>query len=198
MPARRALPPFIPPMLARAGSVFDSRDHLYEIKWDGTRAQVLVDGDGYRLLNRRRSDLRERYPELELLRRLPRGTILDGEIVVLRDGRPDFGLLLSREHARERLRIAGAARAYPATYVVFDQLYSGFVSRLSDPLEARRARLEETLARYASSRETVAFSEGIREHGCAYFAEACRRGLRVSSPSVWGAATKQGDAAAPG
>jgi ATP-dependent DNA ligase len=38
----------------------------------------------------------ERYPELEVLRRLPSGTMLDGELVLIRDGRADFHALMSR------------------------------------------------------------------------------------------------------
>ena len=48
------LPEFIPPMLARKGEPFDSDAHLFEIKWDGTRAQARLPGDGsYLLANRR-------------------------------------------------------------------------------------------------------------------------------------------------
>ena len=31
------LPRFVPPMLAKPGAPFDSSEHLFEIKWDGTR-----------------------------------------------------------------------------------------------------------------------------------------------------------------
>ncbi len=30
------LPRFVPPMLAKPGVPFDSPEHLFEIKWDGT------------------------------------------------------------------------------------------------------------------------------------------------------------------
>ena len=47
------LPEFVPPMLARSGAPFDSERHLFEIKWDGTRAQARRAEADYALTNRR-------------------------------------------------------------------------------------------------------------------------------------------------
>lgn len=90
------LPRFVAPMLAQEGTPFDSPEHLFEIKWDGTRVLAFIDQSGYRLVNRNRADVTDRYPELGFLATLPAGIVLDGEIVVLRQGKPDFRLLLSR------------------------------------------------------------------------------------------------------
>ena len=43
-------------MLAQPGAPFDSDDHLFEIKWDGTRMLVVRDADDYRLVNRHRAE----------------------------------------------------------------------------------------------------------------------------------------------
>src|SRR5216683_3871217 len=99
------LPRFVPPMLAKPGVPFDSPEHLFEVKWDGTRVLAFVDSRGYRLVNRHQADVIDRYPELGFLGSLPAGTILDGEVVVLRQGKTDFGLLLSRNQARAPLKI---------------------------------------------------------------------------------------------
>src|SRR5437879_60287 len=112
------LPRFVPPMLAKPGVPFDSPDHLFEIKWDGTRVLAFVDSRGYRLVNRHRADVTDRYPELGFLDDLPAGIVLDGQVVVLRQGKPDFGLLLSRNQARASFRIQFLARILPVTYVV--------------------------------------------------------------------------------
>src|SRR5690242_19198668 len=93
----RTLPRYIPPMLSRPGKPFDSPCHLFEIKWDGTRAIAYVETDGCRLMNRRERDISERYPEFECLQGAPDGTVLDGEIVVMRDGKSDFHALQHRE-----------------------------------------------------------------------------------------------------
>jgi DNA ligase D-like protein (predicted ligase) len=162
-------------MLARIGAPFDSDEHLFEIKWDGTRALCFVDRDGLRLRNRRGADLAVRYPEHIPWRALPAGTVLDGEIVVLAEGAPDFGSLLSREQARTADRAARLARSQPATYIVFDLLYRDFSPLLDRPLAERRERLESLLAERPLP--SLVLSEGITGRGEAYFASAVERGL---------------------
>src|SRR6266849_8637969 len=151
------LPRFIPPMLAKSGVPFDSQEHLFELKWDGTRALAFVDGRGYRLVNRHRADVTDRYPEFGFLNDLPTGIVLDGEVVVLRQGKPDFRLLLSRNQALASLKIQSLARTFPATYIVFDLLYDRFESLTALPLRARRQRLEAVVRACANAR--LVFSE---------------------------------------
>lgn len=164
------LPQFIEPMLARPGKAFDSADFLFEIKWDGVRTLAFIDKDGYRLVNRRRADMTDRYPDLTFLGQLPAGTILDGEMVVLAKGKPDFALLQSREHARSGLKIRTLAKSSPATLVVFDLLYEGFKSVLEQPLQARRQRLARLVK--ACGHPQLVLSEGVVGQGRAFFKEA--------------------------
>ena len=95
--AAARLPASFAPMLATSGPPFDSDRHLFEVKWDGIRAVTMVDSHGVRMLSRRGSDLTGHYPELAVLERLPPGTMVDGEIVVLNEGRPDFEFALRRD-----------------------------------------------------------------------------------------------------
>jgi ATP-dependent DNA ligase len=169
------LPRFVPPMLAKPGVPFDSQEHLFELKWDGTRVLAFIEQGGYRLVNRHRADVTDRYPELGFLRSLPAGAILDGEVVVLHEGKPSFRLLLSRNQARAPLKIQSLARTLPATYVVFDLLYERFESLWALPLGTRRKRLEKLMGRYAHPR--LAFSQGVVGPGKAFFAEVCGQGL---------------------
>src|SRR6266849_9192680 len=169
------LPRFVPPMLAKSGVPFDSPEHLFELKWDGTRVLAFVDTRGHRLVNRHRADVTERYPELRFLDHLPAGMVLDGEVVVLRQGKPDFRLLLCRNQARASLKIQSLARTFPATYIVFDLLYDRFESLTALPLRARRQRLEAVVRACASPR--LVFSEGIVGSGRAFFEAVCRQGL---------------------
>ena len=81
--------PQVMPMLAVAAEPFDSPEYCFEIKYDGVRALAAVDETGWRLWGRERADYTARYPELEVLRRLPAGTLVDGELVAFdADGRP--------------------------------------------------------------------------------------------------------------
>ena len=97
------------------------------------------------------------------------------EVVVLRQGKPDFGLLLSRNQARASLKIQSLARTFPATYIVFDLLYDRFESLTALPLWARRERLERVVRACVNPR--LVFSEGIVGSGRALFEAVCRQGL---------------------
>jgi ATP-dependent DNA ligase len=162
-------------MLAQKGEPFDSGEHLFEIKWDGTRMLAFVEPDGYRLVNRHRAERTVQYPELACLTELPAGVVLDGEMVVFHDGRPDFRRLLSRDQAGAPFKIRLSARKLPATYVVFDLLYDGYRSLLAQPLSQRRERLGQLVEDL--DRPQVVFSEGIVGPGRVLFEEVCRQGL---------------------
>ena len=184
MTAVRRLPANVEPMLARIGEACDSDDFLFEIKWDGIRAISYVEDGALRVHGRKRRDLASRYPELEPLRRLPSGTVLDGELVVLRpDGRPDFRAILRRENGRGQSTRGSDVRV---TYVVFDILYRDHESLLARPLAERRAILAELLG--GAALPGVCVAEGIVGQGRALFAAACERelegivGKRLDSP----------------
>ena len=172
------LPHFVAPMLARPGVPFDDDDYLFEVKWDGCRAVCFVEKDGaVRLMNRRRRDVASRYPELvAVLKTMPAGTVLDGEIIVAGpSGKPDFQKCQQREQARNRLGIGQLARSMPATYVVFDQMYSMYKTYLHSRLDFRRDRARATAQRCESPQ--VVFSEGIVGQGVSYYEAVVAQGL---------------------
>ena len=169
------LPPFVSPMLAKKAAPFDSDDYLFEVKWDGARGIALVGVGSYRLFSRRQLDITECFPELGFLRGLPPGTVLDGEVVVLERGKPDFGLLLSRLGTRGELKRRVLARTTPATYVAFDQLYEDYESLLGRSLWRRREQLERTV--HGAAERGLVFSDGVRASGKAFFKEVAERGL---------------------
>jgi DNA ligase D-like protein (predicted ligase) len=169
------LPEFIEPMLAQPGEAFDSDQHLFEIKWDGTRAMAFIEEGTVRLMNRRGRNIAARYPELQVLTALPPGTVLDGEIVVLRDGKPDFPSLQKREHITSDLKAQLLSRSCTATYVVFDQLYDSFCSTMDRPCTERRERARELVSKLNCP--CVVISDGIIGKGLEYFDQACSRDL---------------------
>jgi DNA ligase D-like protein (predicted ligase) len=162
-------------MLAKLGEAFDSDKFLYEVKWDGTRTLAFIESGNHRLINRRGNSTVDRYPELAFLQKLPRGTVLDGEIVVLKNGQPDFGSLLSREQVQSPLKIHFLSRSLPATYIVFDLLYESYCPIMDLTLEERRDRLSKLIKRHG--KDQLVFSEGFIGKGTALFAETNRRGL---------------------
>ena len=170
--AAARLPRSFAPMLATPGAPFDSERHLYEVKWDGIRAVTLAEGGGYRLLSRRGNDLTGNYPELAALARLPAGTVVDGEIVVLNEGLPDFELALRRDRGSSR---AAARGSTPAIYLVFDVMYRSFAPITELPLLARREPLSDLVERCESGH--VALSDGFVGAGVPFYREVCRRNL---------------------
>ena len=99
---------------------------LFEPKWDGIRALVFRDASGVTLQGRDGKALNRQFPELEkvLVEQLPRGCVLDGEIVVAAAGGLDFDALQQRLHPAPS-RIARLAKETPAAFVAFDLLAAG-------------------------------------------------------------------------
>lgn len=162
------------PMLAVRGEPFDSPQHLFEIKWDGVRAVAAVEGGRWQVWGRDLTEYQLRYPELEVLGRLPGGTVLDGELVVLQNGRPTLENILRRHQLVSPRKIQYASRQLPVTYVLFDLLYWQGRALWDQPLSQRRARLEELLQGLAEPR--LAFSAGVVGPGRAFFDQAVAQG----------------------
>lgn len=119
---------------------------VYEPKWDGFR-MIAWSGPEPRLESRNGKDLLRYFPELvPALHELPEGTVLDGEVVVVRGGVTDFDALQMRIHPAES-RINMLAAETPANLVVFDVLVHNSVSLLDEPYEDRRALLEQVASK---------------------------------------------------
>jgi DNA ligase D-like protein (predicted ligase) len=165
----------IEPMLAYSSSPFDSPRHLFEIKWDGARGILFLRDRRIRLQSRRLLDITHRYPELAGLHRHIKGrnAILDGELVVLSQGRPDFGILQQREQASDPVKIALLARQIPATFIAFDVLYHNDAKLLHLPLSQRKEILRDTL----EDSPGLVESGYIMEQGKSFFREVVAKGL---------------------
>jgi ATP-dependent DNA ligase len=128
-------------------------EFLFEPKWDGFRAIVFRAGPDEAFIQSR--DLRplDRYfPELhdELLRQLPDGCVVDGEIVIATKKGLDFDALQLRLHPAAS-RVAKLAQETPASFVGFDLLAVGGRDIRDEPQSRRRERLEAALARATAS-----------------------------------------------
>ncbi len=139
------MPP-VKPMLAKTAARIPP-GMQYEAKWDGFRALVHRDGDEIEIGSRSGKPLTRYFPEVvEALRaNLPPRCVVDGEIVIARDGHLDFDALLERIHPADS-RVRMLAGATPASFVAFDILALGDRSLLETPLRERRAILVEALA----------------------------------------------------
>ena len=125
----------------------EGADWIFEPKWDGFRALIFRDGEEVLLQSRDEKSLNRYFPELiEPLRaQLPDRCVLDGEIVIAKDGGLDFEALQLRIHpAASRVKLL--SQQIPASVVFFDLLCSGDRDLRGDPFESRRRELGTLLS----------------------------------------------------
>lgn len=168
------LPASIKPMLARlTRHPFDSRSHIFELKWDGFRAIAFIEGGSVRLQSRNLRDITERFPEMagmpEAIK--AKSAVLDGELVIFdKDGRPSLSRLQERILRRARGRLD---RGPQATFVAFDILYVDGNSVMAQPLVKRKALLHATL----KPNKVIQPCEFIENDGVAFYNATCEHGL---------------------
>jgi ATP-dependent DNA ligase len=137
--------PPIPPMLAkRVNELPQEGSWIFEPKWDGFRALIFRDADEILIQSRDEKSLNRYFPELidPFLRHLPDRYVLDGEIVIVRDGALDFDALQLRIHpAASRVKLLSLQT--PASFVCFDLLCQGNDDLRGEAFDRRRAQLEE-------------------------------------------------------
>jgi bifunctional non-homologous end joining protein LigD len=161
---------FIDPELATLAKSAPAGDGwIHEIKLDGYRIQAHCDGKRVRMLTRRGLDWSDRMPsmvralaELELDR-----AVLDGELVVLRDGVSDFQSLQNSLSAGQDQR---------CSYFAFDLLALAGRDARALPLVERKALLAQALGS-ASKKGGVRLSDHVVGGGPAVFQQACKLGL---------------------
>jgi ATP-dependent DNA ligase len=146
---RLSVNPPLPPMLAkRVGELPNGSAWTFEPKWDGFRTIVFKDGSEVMLQSRDEKPLDRYFPELlaPLIEQLPERAVLDGEIVIARDGALDFEALQLRLHpAASRVKLL--SQQIPASIVFFDLLCEGDRDLRALPFLERRALLESTLSK---------------------------------------------------
>ncbi|MFJ9906711.1 ATP-dependent DNA ligase [Streptomyces sp. NPDC101152] len=138
------MPP-VKPMLAKSVAKIPP-GMQYEAKWDGFRAIVFRDGAEVELGSRTGKPLTRYFPELvaALRERVPQRCVVDGEIVIAREGRLDFDALTERIHPADS-RVRMLAERTPASFVAFDLLALGDEALTDVELTDRRALLARAL-----------------------------------------------------
>jgi DNA ligase D-like protein (predicted ligase)/DNA ligase D-like protein (predicted 3'-phosphoesterase) len=164
--------PSYKPMLAQpAKAAFSSRDWIFEVKWDGIRAISYVTAD-FSIKSRNNKELRQNFPELEELKDLTENTVLDGEIITIKEGNADFQTVIERSKATSAYEIRYLAQKFPATYVVFDIIEKDGKPLINLPLIERKRILKESL----KEGKNVVLSVFVEEEGEAYYEAALEKG----------------------
>jgi ATP-dependent DNA ligase len=133
-------------MLAKLADELPVGGYLYEPKWDGFRAIVFCGAEGLYIQSRDGRPLDRYFPELHeaLLERLPKNSVVDGEIVIATANGLDFDALQLRLHPAAS-RVEKLAKATPSSFIAFDALTVGGRNVMTAPQAARRTDLEELL-----------------------------------------------------
>jgi bifunctional non-homologous end joining protein LigD len=158
---------FVPPMLP---TLVDEppmgSGWVHEIKHDGYRTLLLIDGGRARALSRQGRDWTLDFPGVCAAAAVLKcsSAIIDGETVVLdAGGRSDYGELRRAIHRRQ-----------PLVFFGFDLLHLDGEDLRRRPLGERRARLAGMLDRRGP---VLQFSETFDGDGAAFFAAAARMEL---------------------
>ncbi len=148
--------PFAPPITPMEAKVRlelpPSPGWAYEPKWDGFRClawggTTTAGAVTARLDSRNAKPLLRYFPELlPALAQLPPDAVVDGEVVLVTDGRTDFDALQQRIHPAES-RITMLAAQTPAELVAFDLLALGGEDLRERGFAQRRERLTELVDR---------------------------------------------------
>ena len=164
-------------------------EFFVEDKFDGIRAQVHAQDGRVEIYSRTLDEISIRFPELrQPLSELPTDVIIDGEVITARGAEilpfSDLQKRLGRKSVGEDL-----LKRAPVVFVGWDLLYATSKVLIDEPLQARRARLEEIIAG-ASDQERVRLSRTKRFKDVAALDEefdAARargnEGLMIKDPS---------------
>ncbi|GHE23291.1 ATP-dependent DNA ligase [Sphingobacterium griseoflavum] len=128
------------------GELGDMKDWIIEPKLDGIRGQVIVRKGELFVWSRGEDLMTDKFVEFEPLRSvLPDGTVIDGEVIPWKEGKPmDFSVMQTRIGRKNISKNVLAAA--PLVMVCYDLLEWEGRDIREWPLHKRRSQLQEILA----------------------------------------------------
>lgn len=113
-----------PMLLKEISKPFNSKDYIYELKYDGIRCLIYASFKEFKIISRNQIDLTKLYPELKIIQSMVKGkTIFDGEIICTEEGLPSFSKLQQRTHLKDIDKINHQSIINPVTFMCFDIIY---------------------------------------------------------------------------
>lgn len=156
-------------LIGQQMNAFDDPNWIYELKLDGFRCLAYVDEKMVEFRNKRNMEILAKFPELKsIYSQVNKKCILDGEIVVLKDGVPDFYRLQKRTMLTDSFKIEMESKRYPASFVVFDCIYVNGKELIWKPLIERKNQLAD----WIKENERIAVSRFIEGQGVALYQAA--------------------------
>lgn len=115
-----------PMLLGEVREVFDSKEYLYEVKYDGIRVLVFVSKDKVVIRSRYGIDITGLFPEMKVLCKMVKGNVIfDGEIIMLDNNKVSFSKLQKRIHLKNKKTIEILSKTNPVIFICFDVIYEG-------------------------------------------------------------------------
>lgn len=162
-----------PMLISEMKAPFDSPDHIYEIKWDGIRCISFL-SDKTDMRNKRNKLMIPLFPELEdLYKQVKVKCILDHELLVLRNGIPDFYEVQKRALMSNQFKIKLAASKYPASIIAYDILYYKDKDITMLPLMERKKYLDDAII----ENHLISVSRYVENNGIMLFNLVKEKGL---------------------
>lgn len=163
-----------PMLISEQTMAFDSNEWINEIKLDGIRCIAYMDKGSTDMRNKRDKRMIPHYPELDgISTHAKNRCILDGEIVVLKNGITDFYEVQKRALMTDPFKIKLAAGKYPASFVAFDIICFGDKLVIDRPLEERKALLSSSI----TEDSRIGISRYVEGNGISLFNMAKAHGL---------------------
>jgi len=136
--------PIKPMQLQPVAEPFDSPNHIFEWKVDGIRCIMFYDDGKVRLQSRTGKDCTRQFTELWAPPVVSNKAVLDGEVTVLTEGKPDFEAVMERYLASNK-KLTLLVNTKPAFYVVWDILWLDGRQLTGLPLLERKIQLAKTV-----------------------------------------------------
>lgn len=162
-----------PMLISEMVEPFDSPNFIYEIKWDGIRTLSFLDTKTD-MRNKRNKLMIPIFPELEsLYRQVKTKCIIDHELLVLKNGIPDFYEVQKRALMSNSFKIKLAADKYPASVIAYDILYYKDKDITMLPLMERKKYLTDIV----NENHLISVSRFIENDGIKLFELVKEKGL---------------------
>jgi len=129
--------------------------------------------DGTTLISRHGKDLSSIFPEVQLHNAVKTSVVLDGELVVMTNGVPDFYALRARSLMKNDFKINLASKTTPVSFVTFDILYLDGENLCNKPLHERK----KILAVNVKENNNLSISRFIETNGLDLFNAAVENNL---------------------
>ncbi len=156
-----------PMLIGEMQDPFDSPDYIYELKLDGERCIAYLDKDSTELRNKRNVKMLRKVPELsEIHKQVKCRCILDGEQIVMVNGRPSFAEIQRRSLMSNAFKIKLAAEKNAASFIAYDILYYKDRQVTDLPLMDRKKLLQKVVK---TENDRFAISRYIEEKGIALY-----------------------------